>query len=646
MGDWVYLPDPSTGSHYYANLTTGATTWERPAEIDGGMPTGGGGGGSASSAVAVSFAVGSGSRETTRVADGRKSKPGRKSTTPAKWVEYMDETQGIPYYYNEMTGESTWVLPADDDDDDDWEEEELAPADAADEEAKRKEKAAAHRLKILEEILSTEQTYVSALHVCKKVYLDPLRMVADVPKAAIFTHDDLDAIFLNLDVITKVNDKFLEELKAEQANWPHVKYADLFRVFSKQFKGCYTRYVNNFDAAEAKLRAIRASAEKQDQEKNRYLVSTTRHPEAAGKDVTSFLIQPVQRVLRYRLLLADLLKHTPEGHPDQPAVQEAHDRICELAQSFNEDKRTTDDFAKLRDVFGKFVDSEEATLRKEFLSYERKLLKEGSLVKVRLSHRQRRTLFLFNDVLLYAAQTMKGHVLKGRIKLHDGARVESLPQTEDMPFSIAIIEKSGKGYTWLCESQQEKEEWLSAMDAAIKTDPNRSSAMSGNNMLAHIESKSLEERLEAVRSGGALTKYNKADGKSKLRWVVVRGEKICWGDTKSKDCKSEQKLGDATALLYGAKSSSFFKQKGSKSDQDWQCFSIVFKERTLDFAATSASQLLDWYLALASLVPQSTEPLLPEEELRRKMETMCAEAGPTTPGAGSARSGRVNTRGS
>ena len=75
MGDWVYLPDPSTGSHYYANLTTGATTWERPAEIDGGMPTGGGGGGGASSAVAVSFAVGSGCRETTRVADGRKSKP-------------------------------------------------------------------------------------------------------------------------------------------------------------------------------------------------------------------------------------------------------------------------------------------------------------------------------------------------------------------------------------------------------------------------------------------------------------------------------------------------------------------------------------------------------------------------------------------
>ena len=44
--------------------------------------------------------------------------------------------------------------------------------------------------------------------------------------------------------------------------------------------------------------------------------------------------------------------------------------------------------------------------------------------------------------------------------------------------------------------------------------------------------------------------------------------------------------------------------------------------RTLDFAATSAAQVLDWYLALAALIPQSTEPLIDEPTLRQKMETM------------------------
>ena len=48
----------------------------------------------------------------------------------------------------------------------------------------------------------------------------------------------------------------------------------------------------------------------------------------------------------------------------------------------------------------------------------------------------------------------------------------------------------------------------------------------------------------------------------------------------------------------------------------------MIQGRTLDFAATSAAQLLDWYLALASLLPQSTEALLDEPTLRQRMEVM------------------------
>jgi len=461
-------------------------------------------------------------------------------------------------------------------------------------------------------------------------------MVADVPKAAIFTHDDLDAIFLNIEVITKVNDKFLGELQSG------VQPVEAISAAAKKFKGCYTRYVNNFDSAEAKLRKIRQSNEPLDREKQRYLNTATSHPDARGKDVTSFLIQPVQRVLRYRLLLADLLKHTEEGHPDEAAVKDALERVSELARIFNEDKRQTDEFAKLRAVFSKFVDSDATSLQNELLSYERKILKEGKLIKARLSRRQLRVLFLFNDVLLYAAPTMKGCVLKGRIKLHDGARVESLPSTEEMPHALAIVERGGKGYTWLCESAEEKESWFSAMSSAMQAGMAQARVSQGFGVLANLPSKSREERLEAVRTGGTLTKYNKSDGKSKLRYVcVVRshaGDKICWAD-KQADVgqhllgRHQAKLGEATALMHGAKSSNFYKQQGSKQDEDWACFSIVFKERTLDFAATSAASLLDWYLALAALIPQSTEPLLDEPTLRQRMESQGVNSSAAAAGA-------------
>jgi len=452
-------------------------------------------------------------------------------------------------------------------------------------------------------------------------------VVAEVPQCAIFTHNDLDAIFLNIDLISKVNDKFLEDLEAEwEANAPEVRFADIFKRAARQFKGCYTRYVNNYDSSEAKLRKIRESSDAGDREKQRYLTKQISNPDANGKDVTSFLIQPVQRVLRYRLLLTDLLEHTDPGHPDEEPVREALEKICELAKAFNEDKRFTDDFAKLRTVFSKFVESDAVTLRAELLSYERKLLKEGLLVKARLSHRQRRQVFLFNDLLIYAAPTLKGCLRKGTIKLHDGARVESLPKTEEMPHAFAIVEKGGKGYTWLAESEQEKLEWFKAIGDAISAGKQQSGVGPSSRAatLLDVPTKPLGVRIQAVKAGNVLTKYNKRDGKHALRWVYVSpaADKILWGDQKTRECKSEAKLSDATALLHGAKGSAFFKQQGSRRDEDWQCFSIVFKERTLDFAATNGPILLDWYLALAALIPKSTETLLDEAALRERICSM------------------------
>ena len=82
-------------------------------------------------------------------------------------------------------------------------------------------------------------------------------------------------------------------------------------------------------------------------------------------------------------------------------------------------------------------------------------------------------------------------------------------------------------------------------------------------------------------------------------------------------------LSEVVGLRHGASSESFFRQSGTKEDQDWLCFSVVFKGRgTLDFAATNADSLLDWYLALASKVRHSTEALLDEAALRARIEGM------------------------
>lgn len=56
----------------------------------------------------------------------------------------------------------------------------------------------------------------------------------------------------------------------------------------------------------------------------------------------SFLIKPVQRVMRYPLLLMELLGATPESHHDRPQLTQALQAVKEINVNINEYKRRKD----------------------------------------------------------------------------------------------------------------------------------------------------------------------------------------------------------------------------------------------------------------------------------------------------------------
>lgn len=56
----------------------------------------------------------------------------------------------------------------------------------------------------------------------------------------------------------------------------------------------------------------------------------------------SFLIKPVQRVMRYPLLLMELLGATPESHHDRPQLTKALQAVKEINVNINEYKRRKD----------------------------------------------------------------------------------------------------------------------------------------------------------------------------------------------------------------------------------------------------------------------------------------------------------------
>lgn len=75
-------------------------------------------------------------------------------------------------------------------------------------------------------------------------------------------------------------------------------------------------------------------------------------------ELMSYLIMPVQRIPRYRLLLQEILKHTPEGSPDKEELETALAKIKEVAKACDQSiavRETTEKLLELQTLFGEGV---------------------------------------------------------------------------------------------------------------------------------------------------------------------------------------------------------------------------------------------------------------------------------------------------
>jgi len=61
----------------------------------------------------------------------------------------------------------------------------------------------------------------------------------------------------------------------------------------------------------------------------------------------SLLIQPIQRIPRYSLLVQDLLKHTESSHSDYSNISYTHKKLLDIANFINGQKQTYDRIDKI-----------------------------------------------------------------------------------------------------------------------------------------------------------------------------------------------------------------------------------------------------------------------------------------------------------
>lgn len=166
--------------------------------------------------------------------------------------------------------------------------------------------------KIAMEIVHTETFYVSSIEKLISWYLLPIRDVANKGSEGI-TPADVREIFSNIELIVNVNKEFLKDLKARFTPWTKdTCIGDVFLKFIPFFK-IYTDYGSSYDSALAKVNQLMES----NKWFNQVITQTNiKMKVESNVNFEGLLIMPVQRIPRYSLLLQDLLKNTPEDHPD------------------------------------------------------------------------------------------------------------------------------------------------------------------------------------------------------------------------------------------------------------------------------------------------------------------------------------------
>eukprot|EP00551_Chaetoceros_affinis_P008143 CAMPEP_0203683786 /NCGR_PEP_ID=MMETSP0090-20130426/47703_1 /ASSEMBLY_ACC=CAM_ASM_001088 /TAXON_ID=426623 /ORGANISM="Chaetoceros affinis, Strain CCMP159" /LENGTH=1339 /DNA_ID=CAMNT_0050552941 /DNA_START=34 /DNA_END=4053 /DNA_ORIENTATION=- len=112
---WVELRDPTSGYPYYFNQEMNLTTWERPIDKSSSNNTQTTAKVEDEKAKQENHTAGTNSTEGTTdsvVVNGQStSSVAQQGQLPTGWVELIDPSSGVPYYYNQLTNCTQWEKP-------------------------------------------------------------------------------------------------------------------------------------------------------------------------------------------------------------------------------------------------------------------------------------------------------------------------------------------------------------------------------------------------------------------------------------------------------------------------------------------------------------------------------------------------------
>ncbi|XP_030574391.1 pleckstrin homology domain-containing family G member 3-like isoform X3 [Archocentrus centrarchus] len=338
--------------------------------------------------------------------------------------------------------------------------------------------------RVVMEIMETERMYVKDLRSIVEDYLAHIIDVGNLP----IRPDQVCALFGNIEDIYEFNRELLQSLSMCE-NDP-VAIAQCFVNKSEYFE-IYTQYCTNYPNSVAALT---------DCMRSKTLAKFFRDRQAALKrslPLGSYLLKPVQRILKYHLLLQEIAKHFDPDEEGYEVIQEAIDTMTGVAWYINDMKRKHEHAVRVQEIQSLLINWKGADL-----TTFGELVLEGTFHVLRAKNT--RTLFLFEKMLLITKKrgehyVYKNHILCSTLMLLDSAK-------DPLLFSVIHFKRPKQPHTVQAKSVEEKRLWAHHIKRLILENhstivPQKAKEAILNN--SNYPGKYSPERLKRAESGQA-----------------------------------------------------------------------------------------------------------------------------------------------
>ncbi|XP_077421915.1 rho guanine nucleotide exchange factor TIAM1-like isoform X2 [Vanacampus margaritifer] len=204
--------------------------------------------------------------------------------------------------------------------------------------------------KVISELVETERTYVKDLNCLIGRYLNPLQ------KETFLTQDELDVLFGNLPEMVEFQVEFLKTLEDGTRLVPDLdklERVDQFKKILFSLGGSFLYYADRFKiysafcASHTKVPKVLVKA-KSDPDFKAFL--DERNPKQQhSSTLESYLIKPIQRVLKYPLLLRELYSLTDPDSEEHYHLDVAMKAMNKVASHINEMQKIHEEFGAVFD---------------------------------------------------------------------------------------------------------------------------------------------------------------------------------------------------------------------------------------------------------------------------------------------------------